>query len=123
MAAVFGIIAYITTGVVSAVEAIAYLQTVLPRGWEMDDKSATIGLLFFFCLLTNLGIKESAVFAKIIFVIHVIVLSLLSIAGTIFMIINPELLYKIGIRPIHRSDCTHKWRHRTKAFILQREGY
>jgi amino acid transporter len=94
MAAVFGIIAYITTGVVSAVEAIAYLQTVLPRGWEMDDKSATIGLLFFFCLLTNLGIKESAVFAKIIFVIHVIVLSLLSIAGTIFMIINPELLYK-----------------------------
>ena len=94
MAAVFGIIAYITTGVVSAVEAIAYLQTVLPRGWEVDEKTATIGLLFFFCLLTNLGIKESAVFAKVIFVIHIIVLSLLSIAGTIFMIMKPDLLYE-----------------------------
>ena len=70
-AAVFAIIAYITTGVVSAVDAIAYLQTSLPSGWEVDQKSATIGLLFFFCLLTNLGIKESAFFAKVIFVIQV----------------------------------------------------
>ena len=94
MAAVFAIIAYITTGVVSAVEAIAYLQTVLPRGWEVDQATASIGLLFFFCLLTNLGIKESAVFAKVIFCIHVVVLTLLSILGTMHMIYKPDLLYE-----------------------------
>lgn len=94
MAAVFAIIAYITTGVVSAVDAIAYLQISLPPGWEVDQKSATIGLLFFFCLLTNLGIKESAFFAKVIFVIHVVTLTLLAIFGTIHMIYNPGLLFE-----------------------------
>lgn len=94
MAAVFAIIAYITTGVVSAVDAIAYLQTALPPGWEVDQKSATIGLLFFFCVLTNLGIKESAFFAKVIFVIHVFTLTLLATLGTIHMIYNPKLLYE-----------------------------
>jgi hypothetical protein len=94
MAAVFAIIAYITTGVVSAVDAIAYLQTSLPPGWEVDQKSATIGLLFFFCLLTNLGIKESAFFAKVIFVVHVLTLTLLATFGTIHMIYNPGLLYE-----------------------------
>ena len=93
MAAVFAIIAYITTGVVSALEAIAYLQTVIPED-TIDSQSATILLLFFFCLVTNLGIKESATFAKIVFVIHLATLTILTFFGTLRMCLNPELLYE-----------------------------
>lgn len=78
MAAVLNIIAYITTGVVSGLDAIAYLQIVLPPG-AINQQSATISLLAFFCLITNLGMKESAVVAKVIFVAHLITLSLLTI--------------------------------------------
>jgi amino acid transporter len=92
MAAVFAIIAYITTGVVSALEAVAYLQTALPEGLEIDQQWATIGLLLFFCLLTNVGIQESALVAKVIFVLHVGVLTLLSVLGVIFMCFNPYRL-------------------------------
>ena len=92
MAAVFAIIAYITTGVVSALEAIAYLQTVLPAGWEVDDQTATILLLLFFCLLTNLGMQESATFAKSVFVFHVGTLSLLTFFGVLHMCFNPGMI-------------------------------
>ena len=92
IAAVFGIIAYITTGVVSAVEAIAYLQTALPPGYEVDSGIATICLLTFFCLITNLGIKESAVLAKTIFSFHLFTLCLLTFFGFLYMVNNPRLL-------------------------------
>lgn len=93
MAAVFAIIAYITTGVVSALEAVAYLQTVLPKGWEIDAQWATILLLLFFCVLTNFGMQESASFAKVVFVMHVGVLSLLAIVGILHMCFNPWLIF------------------------------
>jgi len=91
IAAVFGIIAYITTGVVSGLDAVAYLQTVLPEG-AISQKYATIALLGFFCLITNLGIKESASVAKVIFIFHVATLSLLTILGCAFMYYNHALL-------------------------------
>ncbi len=91
MAAVLNIIAYITTGVVSGLDAIAYLETVLPPG-TIHKQSATIGLLAFFCTITNLGMKESAVVAKVIFVAHLFTLTLLSVLGTIHMVYNHELL-------------------------------
>lgn len=91
MAAVFAIIAYITTGVVSALEAIAYLQTVLPED-TIDPQNATIGLLLFFCVLTNLGMQESAFVAKVVFVMHVATLSILTFFGVIFMCFHPERL-------------------------------
>ena len=91
MAAVFGIIAYITTGVVSALEAIAYLQTVLPED-AINKEVATILLLLFFCILTNFGMQESAFVAKTVFVMHVGTLTLLSAIGVIFMLFNPRLI-------------------------------
>ena len=95
MAAVFAIIAYITTGVVSALEAIAYLHTVIPvESLYMSKQTATILLLLFFCVLTNLGMKESATFAKWVFGIHVATLSVLSVFGVLHVIFNPELLYE-----------------------------
>lgn len=90
MAAVFAIIAYITTGVVSALEAIAYLETVLP--FEIERQAATIVLLAFFCVLTNMGLSESAKVAKAVFVIHVAVLSILTFMGLLHMICHPQRL-------------------------------
>ncbi|KAL3923051.1 MAG: hypothetical protein SGILL_001873 [Bacillariaceae sp.] len=104
MAAVFAIIAYITTGVVSALEAVAYLQTALPENWEIDQQTATILLLAFFCCLTNLGMSESAFVAKVIFLLHLVVLSLLSILGVIFMCFNPELLVDNWFTPYPAVD-------------------
>ena len=96
MAAVFAIIAYITTGVVSALEAIAYLHTVVPidEHFYISKQTATILLLAFFCILTNLGMKESAIFAKCVFGAHVATLSILSFFGVLHMICNPQLLYE-----------------------------
>mmetsp|Transcript_17676 Transcript_17676/g.43075 ORF Transcript_17676/g.43075 Transcript_17676/m.43075 type:complete len:729 (+) Transcript_17676:111-2297(+) len=92
MAAVFAIIAYITTGVVSALEAVAYLNTALPDNVDMDQQSATIVLLLFFCVLTNLGMSESAFVAKVVFVVHVATLTVLLILGAVFLCFNSQLL-------------------------------
>jgi amino acid transporter len=90
VAAVFAVIAYITTGVVSALTAVAYLQTVIPDA--IDLQTATILLLLFFCLLTNVGISESATFAKYVFVTHVATLVVLCVFGVLYMLANTELL-------------------------------
>jgi amino acid transporter len=104
MAAVFAIIAYITTGVVSALEAIAYLQTVLPVSWHIDQQLATILLLLFFCCLTNLGMQESAFVAKIVFVMHVAVLTLLSVLGVVFTCFNSSMLIENWQAPYPSVD-------------------
>ncbi|GMH69681.1 hypothetical protein TL16_g05218 [Triparma laevis f. inornata] len=87
MAACFAIIAYITTGVVSALTAVAYLQTLIP---SIDLESSTILLLLLFFLLTNYGISESAYVAKTIFIIHVATLTLLCFFGILFMAFSEE---------------------------------
>jgi amino acid transporter len=104
VAAVFAIIAYITTGVVSALDAIAYLQTVLPEAWQIDAQVATILLLAFFCCLTNLGMQESANFATIVFCFHVGVLSLLTFSGVAHMLCNPALLWENWETPYPSVD-------------------
>eukprot|EP00977_Amphora_coffeiformis_P017158 scaffold5479_cov199-Amphora_coffeaeformis.AAC.97 len=94
MAAIFAIISYITTGVVSALEAVAYLQTVLDPFVSIHRESATIGLLAFFCVITNLGMKESATVAKVIFVAHVATLSVLTVLGTLHVVFRSEKLFE-----------------------------
>ena len=107
MAAVLNIIAYITTGVVSGLDAVAYLQTVLPPG-TIDQKKATIGLLAFFCLITNLGMKESATVAKVIFVAHLCTLTLLTFLGCYYMAYNTDLLYENWDTPYPSVQSHHK---------------
>lgn len=92
MAAVFAIIAYITTGVVSALEAVAYLETVVAPYYDIDKQWATILLLAFFCILTNLGMKESAIFAKVIFVMHLATLTLLTLLGSFHVLFHSQEL-------------------------------
>jgi len=76
---------------VSALTAIAYLQTVLPDD-AINLQTATILLLGFFCALTNLGMSESATFAKVVFVTHVCTLTILVLFGVLFMFENTEQL-------------------------------
>lgn len=99
MAAVFAIIAYITTGVVSALEAVAYLNTALPAHVDMNQQLATILLLLFFCILTNLGMSESAFVAKIIFLVHLATLTVLLILGLVFLGFNSQLLLENWASP------------------------
>lgn len=75
LAACLTILSYMATAVLSANEAMHYLQTLwtpLPIMW------ATVGLLGLFLLLTILGISESAKVAVVIFIVHLATLVLLA---------------------------------------------
>ncbi len=67
VAACLTILSYMATAVISASEAMHYLHTLIPA---LPVFLATIGLLFFFLLLTIGGISESAVVATVIFIFH-----------------------------------------------------
>ncbi|MGG6229527.1 APC family permease [Tenacibaculum sp. SDUM215027] len=74
-AATLTILSYMATAVISANEAIHYLHHLIP---SMPIIITTVGLLFFFALLTIGGITESAKVAVGIFLFHL--LSLLVLA-------------------------------------------
>ncbi|MEP7382926.1 MAG: APC family permease [Gemmatimonadota bacterium] len=89
IAACLTLLSYIATAVISAGEAAHYaknLVAALPVGM------ATLGLLTLFALLTLWGIGESASVALVIFVLHLTVLSVLVVAGTITVVRSPGLL-------------------------------
>jgi len=74
LAACLTILSYMATAVLSANEAMHYLQTL----WAgLPIIGATVGLLGLFLLLTILGISESAVVAVGIFLLHLTTLTLL----------------------------------------------
>lgn len=82
VAACLTILSYMATSVISATEAMHYLHNIIhaiPVFW------ATIGLLTFFLMLTILGISESAVVAIVIFIIHMVSMAMLLIAGGWFV--------------------------------------
>lgn len=82
VAACLTILSYMATAVISATEAMHYLHNIIhaiPVFW------ATIGLLTFFLMLTILGISESAVVAVVIFIIHMVSMAMLLIAGGWFV--------------------------------------
>ena len=78
IAACLTILSYMATAVISAVEAMHYVDHLwagLPVTW------ATVGLLAFFMCLTIIGITESAKVAIAIFLTHLVTLSLLLVVG------------------------------------------
>ncbi|DAZ97743.1 TPA: hypothetical protein N0F65_009023 [Lagenidium giganteum] len=89
VAATLGIISYLATGVVSATSAMSYLNTQV----EVPIVFGTIVLLFAFALLSIIGIGESAQVALVIFVGHVITLSLLSVCSAIYAFQNPHIFW------------------------------
>lgn len=77
IAACLTLVSYIATAVVSASSAIAYGQNL----WSgLDPTWAVMALLGFFCILTLMGLKESANVALVIFIIHILTMSILLIA-------------------------------------------
>lgn len=85
VAACLTILSYMATAVISASEAMHYLQTLLPM---LPVIIATVSLLTFFLLLTILGISESAVVATVIFVFHISSMVLLLSSGIWFVVFN-----------------------------------
>jgi amino acid transporter len=74
LAACLTILSYMATAVLSANEAMHYLHTL----WEgLPIISATMGLLVLFLALTLLGMSESAIVAVVIFITHLLSLTLL----------------------------------------------
>jgi len=78
IAGITTILSYVATAVISGNTAINYLRTILPA---IPAIPATIGLLFAFAILVILGIKDSAKIALLIFVVHIIVLTIFVVWG------------------------------------------
>ncbi len=86
LAACLTILSYMATAVLSANEAIHYLQGLFPMEWsDPTIIGLTIGLLATFMVLTIIGISESATVAIYIFIFHLASLTLLVLVGVIFV--------------------------------------
>lgn len=91
IAACLTILSYMATAVISANEAMHYLHSL----WgSLQVMPATIGLLFFFMVLSIIGITESAVLAIGIFIFHLVSMGILMIFGVWTVItIGPATLW------------------------------
>ena len=81
-AATLTVLSYMATAVISGSEAMHYLNHLIP---SLPVTFATIGVLVIFTLLAIAGIGESAFVAVLFFIIHLITLTLLVIAGVWFI--------------------------------------
>src|SRR5690606_7493196 len=79
------VLSYMATAVISASESMHYLQHMIPG---INVIVATVVVLCIFTLLTIMGIGESAIVAVIIFLIHLVSLSILVIACAFFIFGN-----------------------------------
>jgi len=88
-AACLTLLSYIATAVISANEAMHYAHNLFSG---LNIMFATLCLLGVFALLNLIGISESAIVAIVIFTIHIVTLTVLTIAGGFFVIKDPSLL-------------------------------
>ncbi|RHZ32341.1 hypothetical protein DYB37_007888 [Aphanomyces astaci] len=84
------IIAYLATGVVSAVSASDYLQKELPA---LDTVWSATAILTVFAVLNVCGLKDSAVVALVIFVVHTLTLVGLVGASIVYSIHHPHIFW------------------------------
>jgi amino acid transporter len=88
LAACLTILSYIATAVVSATECITYASNLCEG---IDVYWGTIALLAVFCLLSILGITESAVVAVGIFIVHMGSMVFLILVGGVYTLQNPSI--------------------------------
>lgn len=82
LAATLTLLSYMATAVISASEAMHYTQAL----WAgLPVIPATIGLLAFFMGLTIIGIGESSKVAIVIFITHLVSLTVLVLAGALYV--------------------------------------
>jgi len=102
LAASLTMLSYMSTAVISASEAMHYLNSIVP---SLDVNLATIAVLALFMCLTILGITESAAVAVCIFIFHLGSLALL--AGSIFVFLANHgfgtLISNNQLPPLHGS--------------------
>ena len=91
VAACLTILSYMATAVISASEAMHYLQQIIP---SLHIITATLVLLFLFLCLTILGISESAVVALVIFVFHLLTMLLLIVSSIWFVTQNGTSIFQ-----------------------------
>lgn len=85
LAACLTILSYMATAVLSASEAMHYLYLIAPIP-HLSVLLATGALLVFFLLLTSAGMSESAIVAVVIFLAHLVSLTLLVGTGAWFVL-------------------------------------
>ena len=85
VAACLTILSYMATAVLSANEAMHYLQTLFSH---LPVITATLILLAFFLGLTLLGITESSKVAVVIFIFHIISLAVLIVTSVFYIFMN-----------------------------------
>ncbi|NDI98465.1 APC family permease [Flavobacterium sp. LaA7.5] len=85
IAAVLTVLSYMATAVISATEAMHYLETIFSG---LNIHIATIVVLVIFTGLSIIGIGESAMVAVFIFIFHLISLSLLVLVSIFFLFSN-----------------------------------
>ncbi|GMF33062.1 unnamed protein product [Phytophthora lilii] len=87
VAACLSILSYVATGVVSATSGVRYLNNQV----EIPIVGCTIILLGAFALLSAMGTAESSRVAVVIFVHHIIVLSILFVSCIIYGVQHPHI--------------------------------
>lgn len=96
-AACLTLLSYIATAVISAHEATHYAHNLI-EGLPLIP--ATVVLLGMFALLNILGISESARVAVLIFVLHLLTLTVLVVSGAIAVARAPQLLqFNLAVPP------------------------
>ena len=85
IAAILTVLSYMATAVISASEAMHYLQTIFSA---INIEIATVVVLLIFSILSILGIGESAIVAVFIFIFHLISLTLLVAVSGYFLLTN-----------------------------------
>lgn len=85
VAACLTVLSYMATAVISALEGMHYVHNL----WHgLNVFYGTIALLAFFMFLTIVGITESAIVAIVIFITHLVTLTLLLVVGGLFVMNN-----------------------------------
>jgi len=101
MAACLTLLSYMATAVISASEAMHYLQHLIE---SLPVIISTIILLLIFMALTIYGIGESAIVAVIIFVFHIASLILLVTVSTVYLLQNGVDVFSLNQAATNARD-------------------
>ena len=115
IAACLSVISYIATAVVSAESAVLYVALLFPNSGIADPQTnacgylcqgSTIGVLGAFAALNLLGISESANVAAVMFVVHVIALTILVVWSLVWGILDGFTLFRQNLNTDYPSGAT-----------------
>ena len=115
IAACLSVISYIATAVVSAESAVLYIALLFPNSGIADPQTnacgylcqgSTIAVLGVFAALNLLGISESANVAAVMFVVHVIALTILVVWSLVWGILDGFTLFRQNLNTDYPSGAS-----------------